>query len=147
MLVRTCPETPRYQQQKSRGKILASTTPTTCHSRLSKYGAIFSPSSFGGISPGNNIHEAVCVAGKVFRLDSDLCADVPEFGHEYLLLDDAGDYVVVVGLGDLGAVEGSGDEFFVRAEVVDEDLAVDLGGVLDGAALPEEFGLFGFAFD
>ena len=52
-----------------------------------------------------------------------------------------------MGLGDLGAVEGAGDELFVRAEVVDEDLAVDLGGVQDGAALPEEFGLFGFAFD
>ncbi len=33
------------------------------------------------------------------------------------------------------------------AEVVDEDFAVDLGGVECGAALPEEFGLFGFAFD
>ncbi len=33
------------------------------------------------------------------------------------------------------------------AEVVDEDLAVDLGGVECGAALPEEFGFFGFAFD
>ena len=52
-----------------------------------------------------------------------------------------------MGLGDLGAVEGAGDELFVGAEVVDEDLAVDLGGVLDGAALPEELGLFGFAFD
>jgi len=35
------------------------------------------------------------------------------------LFDDAGDYVVVVGLGDLGAVEGAGDEEFVGAEVVD----------------------------
>ena len=33
------------------------------------------------------------------------------------------------------------------AEVVDEDFAVDLGGVEWGAALPEKFGLFGFAFD
>jgi acetylornithine deacetylase/succinyl-diaminopimelate desuccinylase-like protein len=38
-------------------------------------------------------------------------------------------YVVVVRLGDLGAVEGAGDEGFVGAEVVDEDFAVDLGGV------------------
>ena len=44
-------------------------------------------------------------------------------------------------------VEGSGDEGFVRAEVVDEHLAVDLGGVQRRAALPEKFGLFGFAFD
>ncbi len=82
-------------------------------------------------------------------MDRDLGFYFPEFCHSRFteLLDDAGDYVVVVGLGDLGAVEGAGDEFFVRAEVVDEDLAVDLGGVLDGAALPEEFGLFGFAFD
>ena len=33
------------------------------------------------------------------------------------------------------------------AEVVDEDFAVDLGGVEGGTALPEKFGLFGFAFD
>jgi hypothetical protein len=63
------------------------------------------------------------------------------------LVEDAGDYVVVVGVGDLGAVEGAGDEGFVGAEVVDEDLAVDLGGVERGAALPQEFGLFGLAFD
>ena len=36
---------------------------------------------------------------------------------------------MVVGLGDFGAVEGTGDEGFVRAEVVDEDFAVDLGVV------------------
>ena len=47
-----------------------------------------------------------------------------------------------MGLGDFGAVEGAGDEGFVGAEVVDEDLAVDLRGVELGAALPEEFGLF-----
>ena len=33
------------------------------------------------------------------------------------------------------------------AEVVDEDFAVDLGGVEEGAALPEEFGFFALAFD
>jgi hypothetical protein len=62
------------------------------------------------------------------------------------LLEDAGYYVVVVGLGDDGSVEGSGDEGLVGAEVVDEDLAVDFGGVEGGAALPEEVGLFGLAF-
>ena len=64
-----------------------------------------------------------------------------------MLFEDAGYYVVVVGLGDFGAVEGAGDEGFVGAEVVDEDFAVDLGGVERGAALPEEFGFFGLAFD
>ena len=62
-------------------------------------------------------------------------------------VEDAGDDVVVVGFGDFGAVEGAGDERFVGAEVVDEDFAVDLGGVERGAAFPEELGLFGFAFD
>ncbi len=52
------------------------------------------------------------------------------------LFEDAGDDVVVVGLGDLGAIEGAGNEGFVGAEVVDEDLAVDLGGVQWGAAFP-----------
>src|ERR1700735_2001311 len=61
--------------------------------------------------------------------------------------NDGGDHVVVVGLGDFGSVEGAGDQGFVGAEVVDEDFAVDLGSVERGAALPEEFGLFGFAFD
>src|SRR5271155_4171393 len=65
----------------------------------------------------------------------------------HILLEDAGYYVVVVGVGDFGAVEGAGDEGFVGAEVVDEDFAVDLGGVERGAALPEKVGLFGFAFD
>ena len=64
-----------------------------------------------------------------------------------MLFEDAGDYVVVVGFGDECAVEGAGDQGFVGAEVVDEDLAVDLGGVECGAPLPEELGLFGFAFD
>ena len=45
------------------------------------------------------------------------------------LFQNASDYVVVVGLGDFGAVEGTGDEGFVGAEVVDEDFAVDLGVV------------------
>src|SRR5271154_1726173 len=65
----------------------------------------------------------------------------------HILIEDAGYYVVVVGLGDEGSVEGAGDEGFVGAEVVDEDFAVDLGGVEWGAALPEEWSLFGFAFD
>jgi hypothetical protein len=42
------------------------------------------------------------------------------------LFKDAGNDVVVVRLGDLGAVEGAGDEDLVGAEVVDEDFAVDL---------------------
>lgn len=52
------------------------------------------------------------------------------------LFEDAGYYVVIVRLRNLGAVEGAGNESFVRAEVVDEDLAVDLGGVQWGAAFP-----------
>jgi hypothetical protein len=64
----------------------------------------------------------------------------------HLSIEDAGYHVVVVGLGDFGAVEGAGNEGFVGAEVVDEDFAVDFGGVEGGAALPEEFGLFGLAF-
>ena len=50
-------------------------------------------------------------------------------GHDELL-DDSRDDVVVVRLGDFGAVEGAGDELFVGAEVVDENLAVDLRCVL-----------------
>lgn len=63
------------------------------------------------------------------------------------LFQDACDYVVVVGFGDFGSVEGAGDQLFVGAKVVDEDLAVDLRGVEAGAAFPEEVGLFGGAFD
>jgi len=64
-----------------------------------------------------------------------------------LLFEDAGYYVVVVGLGDEGFVEGSGNEGFVGAEVVDEDFPVNFGGMEGGAALPEEFGFFRLAFD
>ena len=42
------------------------------------------------------------------------------------LLEDAGDYVVVVGFGDERAVEGAGDEGFVGAEVVDKVASDDL---------------------
>ena len=59
---------------------------------------------------------------------------------------DAGDEVVVVGLGDFGAVEFSGFESVEVTEVVDVDLAVDLGGVKLGTRLPEEFGLGALAF-
>jgi hypothetical protein len=79
--------------------------------------------------------------------DDDRRVALDRICHSVILLEDAGDYVVVVGVGDFGAVEGAGDEGFVGAEVVDEDLAVDLGGVECGAALPEKIGLFGFAFD
>ena len=47
-----------------------------------------------------------------------------------------------MGFRDLGAVEGAGNQGFVGAEVVDEDDAVDLGGLVQGAGLPEEFGFF-----
>ena len=43
-----------------------------------------------------------------------LCSS--ESNRQGSLLDDAGDDVVVVGLGDLGAVEGAGDEGFVEAD-------------------------------
>ena len=65
----------------------------------------------------------------------------------YPLCEDACYDVVVVGFGDLAAVEVAGDEGLVGAEVVDEDLAVDLGGVELGAPLPEEIGLFAEALD
>ena len=52
-----------------------------------------------------------------------------------------------MGLGDFGAVEGAGDQGFVRAEVVEEELAVNFGGLEEGAALPEQVGFFGRAFD
>src|ERR1039458_2968938 len=60
--------------------------------------------------------------------------------------EDAGDYVVVVGFGDLGAVETAGLEGGQVAEVVDVEFAVDLRGVELCAAFPEERGLFAFAF-
>jgi len=81
---------------------------------------------------------------------ADLCVLMADSGFglpSRELFKDSGNYVVVVGFCDFGAVEGAGDQRFVGAEVVDEDLAVDLGGVECGAALPEEWSLFGFAFD
>src|ERR1035441_1214148 len=48
--------------------------------------------------------------------------------------EDAGDYIVVVGFGDLGAVEAAGLEDGQVAEVVDIELAVDLRGVELGTA-------------
>src|ERR1035438_4162542 len=60
--------------------------------------------------------------------------------------EDAGDYVVVVGFGDLGAVKAAGLEGGQVAEVVDVELAVDLRGVELGAALPEQRRLFAFSF-
>lgn len=38
------------------------------------------------------------------------------------LFQNPANHVVVVRFSDLGAVEGAGDEFFVRAEVVDESV-------------------------
>ena len=56
-------------------------------------------------------------------------------------------YVVVVGFGDLGAVEAAGLRGSSQlAEVVDVDFAVDLRGVELGAAFPEQRRLFAFAF-
>src|ERR1700722_4994614 len=89
----------------------------------------------------------VCPEGKSWGPTSISAKIFQSCGMRPWLLEDAGDDVVVVGFGDEGAVEGSGDESFVGAEVVDEDLAVDFGGVERRAALPEKFGLFGFAFD
>jgi hypothetical protein len=63
-----------------------------------------------------------------------------------LLFEDSGYYVVVVGFGDFAAVEGTWDQRLMRAEVVNEDFAVDLRGVEHGAALPEEFGFVADAF-
>src|SRR5665213_1859712 len=63
------------------------------------------------------------------------------------LFDNAGDEVVVVGLSNFCTVKGAGNQRLMRSKVVDEDFAVDLGGVEDGAALPEEIGFFGLALD
>ena len=60
--------------------------------------------------------------------------------------EDAGDYVVLVGFCDLGAVEAAGFQGGQVAEVVDVDFAVDFGGVELGTAFPEERGLFAFTF-
>jgi hypothetical protein len=46
----------------------------------------------------------------------------------------------------LGAVEAAGVQIFKRPEVVDEDFAVDFGGVEFGAAFPEERGFGAGAF-
>ena len=51
-----------------------------------------------------------------------------------------------MGFGDLGAVEAAGFEGVERAEVVDEDFAVDFRGVKFGAAFPEERGFGAGAF-
>ena len=59
---------------------------------------------------------------------------------------DTGHHVVLVGLGDLGAVEAAGFERFQIAEVVDVDLAVDFRRVELGAAFPQQRSLFAFAF-
>ena len=79
------------------------------------------------------------------------CGEVAAFGYSLSALrcfrrEDAGDEVVVVGLGDEGAVEAAGLEGIERAEVVDEDFAVDFGGVELGAAFPEERGFGAGAF-
>jgi hypothetical protein len=40
---------------------------------------------FGGVCPSDDVHKAIRIAGrKVFRLDSDLCANASEFGHKYI---------------------------------------------------------------
>src|ERR1700759_1310290 len=60
--------------------------------------------------------------------------------------ENAGDEVVVVGLGDLGAIELAGLETFKVAEVVDVDFAVNFWSVEFGAALPQHGRLFALAF-
>src|ERR1700744_6399612 len=59
--------------------------------------------------------------------------------------DDACHEVIVVGLGNLGAIKLAGIQLFQIAEVVDKNLAVDLGSMELGAAFPKEFSLRAFA--
>src|SRR5215469_6904656 len=57
-------------------------------------------------------------------------------------LQNAGDKVVIVGLGELAATKLTFAWIVAIPEVVDIDGAVDFGGVHRGAALPEQVGLF-----
>lgn len=45
-------------------------------------------------------------------------------------------YIIVVGLSDLGPVKRAGDEGFVGTEIIDEDLSVDLRRMQRSAAFP-----------
>src|SRR5450631_3801563 len=55
--------------------------------------------------------------------------------------DDARHHVVVVGLDDLAAIKRSRHQRLVRAEIVDQNLAVNLRGMQHGPPLPQQFGL------
>jgi len=54
--------------------------------------------------------------------------------------------IVVVGFGDLAAIELAGHHCHFFGDVVHEDLAVDLGSVHGSAAFEQQFGFFGLAF-
>jgi len=60
---------------------------------------------------------------------------------DVILTDDARYQIVIVRFGDLAAVKRAGHKFIVVAEVVDEQLAVDLRGVHLRPPLPEQLGL------
>ena len=60
--------------------------------------------------------------------------------------ENAGDEVVVVSFGDFRAVEAAGFEIFETPEVVNVDLAVDLGRVELRAAFPEQRRFCALAF-
>jgi len=57
-------------------------------------------------------------------------------------LDDSRHQIVVVRFGDFAAVEAARNQLFVRAKVVDEQLAVDLRGMPRRTAFPEKIGFF-----
>ncbi len=63
------------------------------------------------------------------------------------MLQDFRHQVVVVGFGDLAAVELAGLRVDFLGEVVDEDFAVDFGGVHWRAAFEQQFGFFRLAFE
>ena len=64
-----------------------------------------------------------------------------------MLVENPCHYIVVMRLRNLRAIKGAGHQRLVRAEVVDKDSTVDLGGVEWGAALPEEVGFFRRSLD
>src|ERR1051325_11489745 len=63
------------------------------------------------------------------------------------LLKQSGDEVVVVGFGDLTAMEGAGLQFTFVGKIGNVYLAVDFRRMHGSAAFPEQFRIFGLAFD
>src|SRR5712692_10016157 len=60
-----------------------------------------------------------------------------------LRLNDPPDQVIIVGLGDLAAVEFAGLRLESLRSVVDKDFAIDFRGMHSGASFEQEFAFFG----